>query len=246
MGTETPLTQCPNHGVPYLVGDFKEAQKRTIVKARCKQWDCPFCMHINKSEHYNRIAGGLQKLMKNDCDWSFVTITCHEKWRGHANSIRNWRKNKDKLLARYRYNCRKNNGGKSDYVYIPETHKDGTIHLHGCFAGDFKNRWWKDNCRQSGLGYMSEGERLKTVLQAVNYCLKYITKHVGQAQVMPNFRRICYSQQFPILERRASVGEWRILEREQTIESAISGGLIGLGYEVHFDGMKFTSLDDLL
>lgn len=242
---ESRLKQCPNMESPWLVGDFEKKGVRKIIKARCKLWDCEYCMHLNRSQHYNRVANGLSKLMRNGNDYSFVTITCHENWRGHENSIRNWRTNKDKLLARFRYHCRKVNGGQSDYVYIPETHKDGTIHLHGCFAGSFGNGWWKDNSRESGLGYMSTSEKLTSVLQAVNYCLKYITKHMGTPQISKGFRRINYSVGFPNTKVSDSVGKWRVLERDETIENAILEGLLRMNYDVEFD-KRFWSTDDFL
>jgi len=241
----TPLKQCPRRGAPWLIGDNQSQGKRKIVKARCKQWDCEYCAQINKSTHYNRIASGIDLLFREKYELQFVTITCHEKWRGHENSIRNWRRNKDKLMARYRRHTRKCGHGKTDYVYIPECHMDGSIHVHGAFIGDASTRWWKDNSRESGLGYMAESSQLTSALQAISYMLKYIQKEMGKKQPAIGFRRICYSQGFPPIPRLPSGYEWDILPSDETIETAIRFGLMRLGVSVEFAGDTFETVDDL-
>jgi len=241
----TKHTYCPRQGVPFLVGDGERSKKRVIVKARCKQWDCPYCAEINRYEHYNRIANGIAALEKTTIPMSFVTITCHEKWRGQSASVKNWRKNKDKLLARYRRRFSKDFTVSSQYVYIPEFHKDETVHIHGIFLGNFGERWWKDNARESGLGYMATSEKLTSVLQAINYCTKYMVKQMGIANPVKGFRRICYSQGFPAAKHHPSDFDWRMLEREETIKAAIVEGIFK-GYTVRVEKMIFSSTDDLL
>lgn len=245
MTDEREYTMCPTHGVPYLIGDSHETKKRKIVKARCKQWNCEFCASINKSEHYNRIANGINRLYKDGYTFAFTTITCHEKWRGHATSLQNWRRNKDKLLARFRRRHKKEYSYKPQYVYIPEVHEDGTIHIHGLFSGALQTRWWKDNARASGLGYMAESDEIDSVLQAINYCTKYLSKQMGVASVAKNFRRINYSRGFPTPTRNSSHLDWRMLETDESIENAILEGLVLKGYDVKFDG-KNWSTDDFL
>jgi Zn-finger protein len=239
------LRQCPRRGVPYLIGDDEKNEKRKIVKARCKQWDCEYCAPINRSEHYNRIANGLLQLSKQSYEFTFTTVTCHEQWRGKTASIKNWRKNKDKLLARFRRHHQKNYTYPPEYVYIPEIHQDGTIHIHGVFSGRVSTRWWKDNARACGLGYMAESAGLESILQAVNYCTKYIQKQMGVASITRNFRRINYSRGFPATKRTESVLEWRMLETDESIKSAIMQGLVVKNYAVEFDGKNWT-FDDFL
>ena len=176
---------------------------------------------------------------------SFVTITCHEKWRGSDASVKNWRKNKDKLLARYRRRYSQDSAVSPEYVYIPEFHKDETVHIHGLFSGDFGERWWKDNARECGLGYMATSERLGSVLQAVNYITKYMVKEMGVESPVKGFRRICYSQGFPATKHNPSDYDWRMLERTETIESALIEGL-SKGYSVRIEKTVFNSYDDLL
>lgn len=237
------LKQCPRQGTPYLVGDSVKQSKRKIFKARCKQWDCPYCAEINANTHYNRIASAIYFYMKEKQEFQFVTITCHEKWRGTDASVKNWRKNKDKLLARVRRRYKKDSDSPCNYVYIPECHKDKTIHIHGLFSGDFGTRWWKDNARQCGLGYMAESSKLVGVLQAVNYINKYITKEIGKAQTVKGFRRIAYSQGFRALPRHESDYDWRMLQRDESIETVIIEGLVRLNFDVEFDNKKWTTDD---
>lgn len=241
---EGKLRNCPNRGVPYLIGDNSKHGKRIITKARCKQWDCEYCKHVNKSEHVNRIAKGVVRFEYERLELTFVTITCHEKWRGHENSIRNWRKSKDKLLARYRRKVKKEGYSRGDYVYIPELHKDGTLHIHGLFTGGITTRWWKDNARECGLGYMAESTIVKNSLQAVNYCTKYIIKEMGKSSISKGFRRINYSRGFPTLKKNESDYDWRILESTESIKDAIFEGF-KKSLSVNFD-KKDWSIDDFL
>lgn len=244
-GVKTAYTQCPRRGVPYLVGDSNERSERKIIKARCKQWDCEYCAPINKAEHHNRIANGLLQLSKQGHEFSFTTITCHEKWRGYSASIKNWSRNKDKLLARFRRYHEKTYGNKPEYVYIPELHEDGTIHIHGLFTGSISTRWFKDNARSCGLGYMAESTRVESTLQAINYCTKYLQKQMGVANPQKSFRRINYSRGFPATQRNDSDLEWRKIENGETIEAVIMEGLFLKQMTVKFDG-KFWSSDDFL
>ena len=237
-------TSCPNMGTPMLIGDFKAQNNRCIIKARCKLWNCPYCAEINKSEHFNRIATGIQKLIDRGVVFSFVTITCHEKWRGYNASIKNWRGSRDKLLARFRRRYAQDTDGTSHYVYIPEYHTDGTLHIHGIFAGNFKTKWWKDNARACGLGFMAKAERLTTALQAINYVIKYVTKQVGTAQPSKGFRRINYSKSFPTVQRNLLAGDWRKFERGESIQDVIVDGIVK-GLTVKFDGTDFKTFDDL-
>lgn len=239
------LTSCPQRGVPWLIGDNHGMKKRVIVKARCKQWDCEYCAEINRYEHYNRIANGVNKLWKQKVPMIFTTITCHENWRGKDASIRNWRKNRGKLLDRFRRANQRTGCSQSEYVYIPELHEDGTIHVHGIFTGSLGTRWWKDNSRASGLGYMAESSKLESVLQAVNYITKYMLKEMGKPQFIKGFRRINYSQKFPPKPRNESVFDWSMLDGKTSIEDAIRVGLFVKNYEVDFDGKPMTT-DDFL
>lgn len=228
-----------------MVGDFVNIGKRAIVKTRCKLWTCPYCAQINKSNHYNRMATGIDKLIKQGRILQFVTLTMHENWRGKNGSTKNWRANKGKLLDRVRRKEKKVSSLSSEYVYIPEYHKDGSLHVHGIFTGDYGTRWWKDNSRQCGMGYMAQSEGLNSALQGINYCLKYISKQVGCEIPIKNFRRINYSSGFPDIAKGSSDGSWRMLGRDESINSAIVGGIVK-GLEVRFDGTAFKSFDDLL
>lgn len=240
--TQNVYKQCPNTASPYLIGDGQE--KRIIAKSRCGKWTCPYCADLNRNEHYNRIAYAIDNYWRKGYEMEFVTITCHEKWRGSKRSVENWRKNKDKLLARYRRKYVKEYGEKPHFVYIAEYHKDETVHIHGVFFGALGTRWYKDNARESGLGYMAESAKLNSVLQAVNYCLKYITKEMGKPVVTKGFRRINYSRGFYEVKKNVSPLEWSVLDNRQSIENAIAVGVLD-GKVVKFDGKEYKSLDDL-
>lgn len=237
-------TQCPTRGVPYLIGDDSKNAKRKIFKARCKLWSCPYCAEINKSIHYNRIVSNLHKYMSDGYEFDFVTITCHESWRGWDASSTNWFRNKDKLFARYRREIARQGNYTPEYVYIPETHSDSSIHIHGLFTGKIRTKWWKDNARASGLGYQCKSIPIKNVAQGVFYCLKYIQKEMGKANPSKGFRRINYSRGFTDNRKNNTQLEFRMVEKTESLKEVILEGL-RLNYETALEGLNYT-FDDFL
>ena len=58
------------------------------------------------------------------------------------------------------------------------------------------SRWWKDNARSCGLGFMAESEFAKTAGGAFAYASKYLSKQWGIPWPR-NFRRIRTSRKYP-------------------------------------------------
>lgn len=212
---------CPSNS-PYVWTDDLKENERTILKTRCKRWDCPYCAPINREIHRIRIYHGTAKLQDAGHDISFVTLTSHEKLKTLESTYKVWKQAWTKLSTRYRRKIEKITSLPPVFVYIPETHKDGRLHIHGIFTGEISTRWWKDNSRQCGLGYMAKSNRLESAAQATNYCTKYLTKAIGQNVDIARFRRVNYSRTFPTNAMDMESSSWNILDSKQSIESLIS------------------------
>lgn len=211
---------CPSAS-PYVYTDALKPNERTILKTRCKRWDCPYCASVNKQLHRLKVYHGLKKLEDAGHEFDFVTWTSSGKLRDTVSCYKVFQKAWPKLSTRYRREATKISGLSPQYVFIPELHKNGRLHWHGVFTGHVSTRWWKDNCVESGFGYMAKSVELENVSQGANYCLKYISKHIGQTIDIKRFRRINYSRGFPSNVPDRTDGAWVVLDKTQSIESLV-------------------------
>lgn len=180
----TSLTACDDRG--YL-----------IYKARCKQWDCPFCALVNMRIWRARIMGEVERdeRMGKDTKWYFWTLTLDGKDHTGLSSIKVWRKSWQKLMKRIKRNL-----GKFRYVRVFEPHKSGTLHVHMLTDRayeDLKKKGNHPNCRyESGvlsahlkdlkLGRIHDIKEIVTSYDSENgrarnvsaYVTKYMTKDI--------------------------------------------------------------------
>ncbi len=59
---------------------------------------------------------------------------------------------------------------------IPERHQDGRLHAHAIETGHLTTRWFKDEGRECGLGYIAEEKEVRSPAGAGAYVVKYLTK----------------------------------------------------------------------
>lgn len=174
-----PLLRALNH------------ERRVVIyfKPRCKSWKCPACAEINKRLWTARIYDATAFHLAQGASVAFTTLTTHEKlsveqsWRLF---YRQWQR----LLLRAR---RKAGGG--EYVMIPEAHQSGKMHVHMLDTFALPTRWWKDNARACGLGFMAESEFAETPGGAARYAAKYLSKGMVDEKLR-NVRRIRKSKGF--------------------------------------------------
>jgi len=241
---EEKLTYCPAQGTPYLKLDSEADKTRYIVKARCKRWNCPYCAHVNKHQHYIRILNGSNELLNQGHKLNFVTFTSHQRVRGLLSSYRVFQKAWKRLSMRLRREVAATSDLPLAYVYIPETHADGTLHWHGLFTGGVSTRWWKDNCAQSGLGHQAKSVRIESGIQATNYCLKYITKHIGQEVDIKRFRRVNYSQNFPAQPIAKETIGFEVIPADTALTDVIWQAWIDKHYKVMLNRQEITEIID--
>lgn len=220
MNPDDSYDCCPSAS-PFVWSDDLIANQRTILKTRCKRWDCPYCASINKLQHRLKVYHGLSKLESEGHEFDFVTWTSSPKLKDTESCYKVFQKAWAKLSTRYRRANSTAKGISPEYVFVPELHKDGRLHWHGVFSGHLSSRWWKDNCAESGFGYMAKSEKLESVSQASNYVLKYISKHMGQSIDITRFRRINYSRGFPPNVAPENGATWEILGKTDSIATLI-------------------------
>lgn len=237
-------TYCPALGTPYLKLDSTKDRTRYVFKARCKLWTCTYCAKVNQHQHYIRILNGCNELLNSGRSLSFVTLTSHRKVRGTENSYRLFQSAWKKLSQRARRKALSDKSVSLEYVLIPECHADGTLHWHGVFSPHFSTRWWKDNSAECGMGYQAKSVKLDTGIQATNYCLKYVTKHVGQKIDIKRFRRVMYSQKFPAKPVHSTDDKWQVVEAKTSIVELVHEAWHKLDYDAVVHGEKVLEIVD--
>lgn len=186
----------------YIIAINDGKQRAFLYRPRCKKWDCPYCAERNTALWQFVGASGAEKLAETNA-LSFVTITC----RGYHSpeqtiaALNRWHRVR-KRIAYYH--------GPTEYLVIPERHKNGRVHLHGIFAtqAPIKQRWLKDHAFFSGFGYIANVKPVGQPLQVIGYISKYIDKQLTIRQWPPRFRRVRKSTGWPMPDK-TELPDWR-------------------------------------
>lgn len=215
------LKECPNQSTPYLYADSVGESKRFIIKARCKLWNCPYCGAVNAHQHKIRILNGINELRNQGHQFSFVTVTSHERQKTTDGCLSVWRNAWKRLRERLRRIHKNNKWNEMVFAITTEFHKNGRLHWHILINNTLSTRWWKDNSRACGLGYQCKSAILDSAIQGANYVTKYLTKSMAEANFPKKMRRIVYSQTFPDKPIIAEKLNWQILPPKESILDCI-------------------------
>lgn len=137
-----------------------------------------------------------------------------------------------KLQARLRREV-----GPFEYFQVPELHESGKPHIHMITTAKLSERWWKDNGRECGFGYMSDVQEVWSDGGVVSYVLKYLTKTITETPVPRGTHRVRTSRGWPKPPDRASPEGWEfsvIPKRKPLLE--VGERLERDGITVHFLG----------
>jgi hypothetical protein len=205
---------------------------RTVLWTRpdCHLWSCEDCAEINKRRWTAIVAHGIEEYQaKGVADWRFVTITSNGKLATFNQTLWVWREAWPKLYARM-----KRSFPAMKYVYLPEKHQNGRLHMHGIMSAGMSTRWLKDNAPYCGFGYKSESEEILSVPLACFYVLKYVTKSLTERAYWPkSLHRVRTSQKWPKSQLEPFVkdldGIWKTISATEWLER--SAKLIREGYE---------------
>lgn len=197
-----PENDCSAPRRPFMLGANIEAKRAVLFQPRCKQWSCPFCAEQNKRLWAVRAYRGAEVLASQGLEIDFLTLTSHEKLNGKQ-TMYVWPKAWSKLGQRARRAV-----DRFEYLLIPEQHKDGRLHVHAIETAALGEKWFKDNARQCGLGYMAEEQKIQSAGGAAWYTSKYLTKSIQYEAWPKGFRRIRCSQGWPKLPDMGSAEGW--------------------------------------
>lgn len=221
------LEACQTRNRPFLRGVNMENRKVLFFRPRCKMWSCPVCSEINKSLWAVKAYHAAEQLTGNQTHIDFLTLTSHEKLTAEA-SLKVWPKAWSRLGQRARRKSK-----YFQYLMIPEQHKDGRLHIHAIETAGLGSRWWKDNARECGLGYIAEEKPVRTPQGAALYVVKYLTKSL-MADVWPdNYRRVRTSQKWPKLPQGELPEGWTFEPLSKDEDLAVSvAAFEGNGFDV--------------
>jgi len=217
---------CDAPGRPLLRAVSPSRRKVLYYKPRCKSWHCAACAVINARMWTVRIYQATEALIADGEAISFTTLTTHEKLTPEA-SWRLFYPAWKRLLQRVRRAA-----GAGEYVMIPEAHQSGRMHVHMLDTWNLKTRWWKDNARGCGMGYMAESEFAETPGGAAHYAAKYLTKAIVNEQLR-RVRKIRKSQGFLKESAPPAGDDWQIEKLDADMPLMVDAhGYEQRGYDV--------------
>jgi len=199
-----------------------------MKRVRCGSWQCSYCARENRRLWAAHLRHRLPRVSP---DWWFLTLTAHENTRTPENSLQNIRSNIDRLFKRLRRIY-----ANIQYCRVFEVHEKGAFHAHFILTG-ISNRvqktilkngaemfratdepkgkgnwsirvWFRRTCRQFGMGYMVDCDKVDGITQVVSYIVKYLTKK-KQNFFAKNLRRVQTSQGIGGLRQGGASG-WNI------------------------------------
>lgn len=200
------MQHCPKKNTPMAIGVSADGRFATATKLGCKMWDCPYCSIRRKGFLVIKTYQGIEHYKANGSEhWYFGTLTMHKNWRGWA-SIVNFQKNWNKFYQR----LKRATDETLYYVLLPETHRDGSLHVHLISTCPQSKDWWKDNGAACGMGFKNDNQPLHSTSKAAWYVTKYVQKSLGRADWPLRFRRVRFSRFWPEPQSDAS-WQWYVI-----------------------------------
>lgn len=186
---------CPNPSLVWCRGFHPGTATAVWFRLACRRWTCPVCGPKKARLLSWRGEYGANELVAAGLPLEFVTVTSHEAL-DPAGSLAVLPKAWNKLNRR----LKRETGRSVPYFAVPEQHEDGRWHLHAIVGADLLKRWWKDNARECGMGYMSDAGEIRRARSVARYVAKYQAKLLTQSANLPShFRRVRASHNYPVL-----------------------------------------------
>jgi len=213
-----PVPVCAAPRRPWLIGVSLSTKRAVAFKPRCKSWNCPACAEINSRLWAVRAYHGVEAHTAAERTIYFLTLTSHESL-DPAGTIKVFPQAWKTLRQRANRQA-----GYFSYLMIPERHKDGRMHAHLLESGGAGERWWKDNARACGFGYMVDEQAVENPAAASFYVVKYIGKGLASGPDWPkNFRRVRVSKNWPAMPEMEEVQgwSWRLVDPDYSLVEEI-------------------------
>lgn len=128
--------------------------------------------------------------------------------------------------------------GPFAYFRVPELAENEKPHFHMITTAKLSEKWWKDNARECGFGYMSDVQEVWSDGGIVTYILKYITKTFTETPLPKGAHRVSTSRDWPRQEYKPP-GDWTFkpLPKKAQLD-LLADQLDGYGYSVFFAGPR--------
>jgi len=192
--TSTEKPECKALNRPYILAKNTGEHRAYAFRPGCGLWTCPACREELKREWVLIALTGAQSLINSGHALGFITVTARGgKGRTQERSVSQFAVAWPKLARRAKYHgC-----GVFEYLLVPELHQNGVIHYHLIGTNTLKQKWWKDNAFEVGLGYMAKVKPLQDVGWVVWYVSKYLGKDLGRQTWPEGLRRVRTSRGWP-------------------------------------------------
>jgi hypothetical protein len=220
---------CQTANRPFLVAKCDDRNVALLFRPSCKNWSCPACGQTNKARWTLIAYHGAKALIDADHQVKFVTLTMPGDLTP-SQTLSRWRWSWPRFSARFRRAA----GRDRQYVYVHERQARGALHVHMMTNASMDTRWYKDNGRRTGFGFMNNARPVNEPEYAASYAAKYLAKALsdGPWSWPPMWRRITVSRAWERPETRDYRPVWSIyhLDKHQSLQGHIRE-LQHFGYE---------------
>lgn len=220
--------ECTGAGRPFILAYNPTRKTGKLYQPGCGRWSCEYCAVENTMYWCARGASGAQQYIDGGQVVNFVTVTSRPGL-SPAHSILRFRKSWPKLRKRLVYH----NGGKFEYLLIPERHKSGVLHVHFMANMTISLSKIKDMSYLTGLGFISDLEAVYDARGAIFYTAKYLAKNLADTAWPTGFHRVRVSKAWPRAEgdKRPDDCEYIVLHSLEQIWLEVSA-LRHSGYRI--------------
>lgn len=209
------MEQCPNAKDIMVMGVNEQHKMAVMFNPSCKSWSCPICGPRNAENwSYAGMVGAYSLLEQGTM--VFCTVTSRP-YATVTQSLYFFKQNWPRLRKRITVK----NGGKFEYLLVPERHKTGVLHAHFVANIAVTRRWLKDNAYQCGFGYQAKVDVVEHAPGVAAYMTKYIAKSLQFTEWPANFRRVRTSQGWPMPVEQVPLPGWEWTPRQYITEEEI-------------------------
>jgi len=187
----------------WMVAANEKTSSCVLFQVRCKMWDCPDCAKINSDMWIARAAHGAGYFHSLGFDLDMVTVTAHER-HSPERAVSVLHDQWNKLRNRWQAITE-----KPQYMLVGEVGSRGHFHVHFLTYSSIGTRWWKDNARKAGFGFMAkESEKHVQPEKAGFYIGKYLFKQLQRDVYPKGYRRVRTSRLWPKLPPLDRSEDW--------------------------------------
>lgn len=211
LSTSQTRLFCP-FGAPFVALIIEG--RATISQSCCNHWECPICGIKRARQEYRRIVHGAETLEREGHTLYFWTITCRGKECTYDDALANYLLWTNRLLTNARSKAKRQNRFWC-YSQVTEHQKKTRLHPHSHLLTTFVpedavettdtqgkrvfiSQWFSSANYTAGLGSQHTISRVKSASAVSRYVGKYMFKASANEVWPPKWKRVRYSQNWPV------------------------------------------------